>query len=188
MFWGVYLFKKKFKSIDLFFFYLSNPEGVSKSMEIFGYNLETIFVWGKYFHFARRPLFCSRNVNWLKLGETLTSTDSSSSSPPDFTLGLSGQPPFNSLWRPTKCKVKSRILLNQNTALLPTFRKSQAWHLNFSQLFDDLGHENHIFSESISSRLTILISLTTWPPDYNILLVTKWHVGFVIFVHTLTFV
>ena len=26
----------------------------------------------------------------------------------------------------------------------------QAWHLNFSQLFDDLGHENHIFSESIS--------------------------------------
>ena len=29
------------------------------------------------------------------------------------------------------------------------------------QLFDDLEHENHIFSESISSRLTILTTLTT---------------------------
>ena len=76
MFWGVYLFiNLLYLFINLFFFYLSNPEGVSKSMEIFGYNLETIFVWGKYFHFARRPLFCSRNVNWLKPGETLTSTD-----------------------------------------------------------------------------------------------------------------
>ena len=27
----------------------------------------------------------------------------------------------------------------------------QAWHLNFSQLFDDFGHENHVFSESMQS-------------------------------------
>ena len=38
------------------------------------------------------------------------------------------------------------------------------WHLKFSQLFDDLGHENHIFSESISSRGAPLTTLTTWPP------------------------
>ena len=25
----------------------------------------------------------------------------------------------------------------------------QVWHLNFSQLFDDLGHENHVFSKNI---------------------------------------
>ena len=87
-------------------------------MEIFGYNLETIFVWGKYFHFARRPLFCSRNVNWLKPGETLTSTDSSSSSPPDFTLGLSGQPPFNSFWRLTKCKVRNLSEIVDTGAIL----------------------------------------------------------------------
>ena len=43
----------------------------------------------------------------------------------------------------------------------PCVHVSQAWHLNFSQLFDDLGHENHIFSESRSSRLTTLITLTT---------------------------
>ena len=36
----------------------------------------------------------------------------------------------------------------------------QALHLNFSQLFD-VGHENHIFSESISSRLITLTTLTT---------------------------
>ena len=31
----------------------------------------------------------------------------------------------------------------------PSVCVSQAWHLNFSQLFDDLGHVNHVFSESI---------------------------------------
>ena len=31
----------------------------------------------------------------------------------------------------------------------PSVCVSQAWHLNFSQLFDDLGHENHVFSESM---------------------------------------
>ena len=44
------------------------------------------------------------------------------------------------------------ILLKQNTALLSTLRVSvsqQVWHLNFSQLFDDLGHENHIYPESM---------------------------------------
>ena len=46
----------------------------------------------------------------------------------------------------------------------------QAWHLNFSQLFDNLGHENHIFSESMSSRLTILTTIATWPPDH----LTTW--------------
>ena len=60
-----------------------------------------------------------------------------------------------------------RILLKQNTALLSIFSLSQAWHLNFSQLFDDLGHENHIFSESILSTLTTLF---TWPPDH----LTTW--------------
>ena len=60
-----------------------------------------------------------------------------------------------------------RILLKQNTALLSIFSLSQAWHLNFSQLFDDLGYENHIFSESISSRkATLLTTLITWPPDH----------------------
>ena len=39
---------------------------------------------------------------------------------------------------------------------------SQAWHINFSQYFDDLYHENHIFSECISSRLVVLATLTTW--------------------------
>ena len=46
-----------------------------------------------------------------------------------------------------------RIQLKLNTALLSTFRpcvrSSQAWHLNFSQLFDDLGHENHVFSDGM---------------------------------------
>ena len=151
MFWGVYLFKKKFKSIGLFFFYLSNPEGVSKSMEIFGYNLETIFVWGKYFHFARRPLFCSRNVNWLKPGETLTSTDPLL--PPLLQISHSACLDNHRL---IPCDVPQSVKLNHGfcsiritALLLPTFRKLQAWHLNFSQLFDDLGHENHIFSESI---------------------------------------
>ena len=46
----------------------------------------------------------------------------------------------------------------------PYVCQSQAWHLNFSQLFDYLGHENHIFSESISSRVATLTTLTTWPP------------------------
>ena len=35
-------------------------------------------------------------------------------------------------------------------------------HLNFSQVFDCLGHEHHIISRSISSRLTTLTTLTTW--------------------------
>ena len=52
---------------------------------------------------------------------------------------------------------------------------SQARHLNFSQLFDDLGHENHIFSESISSRVANLTTLITWtwPPDH----LTSWPPG-----------
>ena len=62
-----------------------------------------------------------------------------------------------------------RILLKQNTTLVPTVYvcvfTGEAWHLNFSQLFDDLGHDYHMFSESISSRLTTLTSLATWPPD-----------------------
>ena len=33
-----------------------------------------------------------------------------------------------------------------------------------SQLFDDLGHESHIFSECTSPRLTTLTTLTTLPP------------------------
>ena len=64
----------------------------------------------------------------------------------------------------------SRNLLKQNTALHSTFLwsvcPSQAWHLNFSQVFDWLGHENHIFSDSISSRLTTVTILTTWLPDH----------------------
>ena len=51
-----------------------------------------------------------------------------------------------------KENIELRILLKENTALLSTVRPSvsvQAWHLNFSQLFDDLGHENHVFSESV---------------------------------------
>ena len=43
--------------------------------------------------------------------------------------------------------------------------RCEAWHL-FFQLFDDLVHENHIFSESISSRVATLTTLTTWPPDH----------------------
>ena len=48
--------------------------------------------------------------------------------------------------------------------------QSPAWHLNFSQSFDDLGHEKHIFSESISSRVATLTTFTTWPPDH----LTTW--------------
>ena len=36
----------------------------------------------------------------------------------------------------------------------------QAWHLNFSQLFDDLGHENHVFSESMQSWQYLFMNLT----------------------------
>ena len=44
----------------------------------------------------------------------------------------------------------------------PFVRPSQAWHINFSRYFDCLYHENHIFSECISSRLVVLATLTTW--------------------------
>ena len=37
-------------------------------------------------------------------------------------------------------------------------RPSQEWPLNFSQYFDGLDHENHIFSERISSWLITLTS------------------------------
>ena len=46
------------------------------------------------------------------------------------------------------------ILLKQNTALLSTVcvcvrvYTVQVWHLKLSQLFDNLGHKNHIFSSS----------------------------------------
>ena len=56
-----------------------------------------------------------------------------------------------------------RILLQQNTALLSVCQSVRgAWHLNS---FDYLWHENHISSESISSRFTTLITLTTWTSD-----------------------
>ena len=62
-----------------------------------------------------------------------------------------------------------RFLVYQNTALFSTFLRppsvrppSQAWHINFSRYFDGLYHENHIFSECISSRLVVLATLTTW--------------------------
>ena len=45
-----------------------------------------------------------------------------------------------------------RFYSNRILPYFPLSVRQQAWHLNFSQLFDDLGHENNIFSESISSR------------------------------------
>ena len=60
------------------------------------------------------------------------------------------------------------------TEYYSTFRVSvsvQAWHLNFSQLFDDLGHENHLFSEAYHPGwppapwpLFPPDHLTNWPP------------------------
>ena len=55
--------------------------------------------------------------------------------------------------------------------------QSQTWHLNFSQLFDDLGHENHIFSESISSRVATLTTLTTLTPLTTLTTWTTWTNG-----------
>ena len=61
-----------------------------------------------------------------------------------------------------------RFLVQQNTALFSTFllrspvRLSQAWHINFSRYFDGLYHENHIFSECISTRLTTWTTWNTW--------------------------
>ena len=58
-----------------------------------------------------------------------------------------------------------QILLKQNTAVLSTCmyvcHNATIVTSQLFQLFDDLEHENHTFFESISSRLTILTTLTT---------------------------
>ena len=57
----------------------------------------------------------------------------------------------------------NRTLLYFPLSVRPSsVRPSQAWHINFSRYFDGLYHENHIFSECISSRLVVLDTLTTW--------------------------
>ena len=50
------------------------------------------------------------------------------------------------------------------TTFIVFISPSQAWHINFSQWFQGLNHENHLYPECISFRPTNLTTLTTWPP------------------------